>query len=112
MYKKIISMDLDGVLNTYTGNFEKDKLSPVKEGAYEFLEDLAKDYRIEIFTVRDRELTLEWLKKNNLINFIENITDKKNPYATVILDDRAVKFEGNYNKTLNDIKTFSTYWQQ
>lgn len=110
-YKKIVSIDLDGVLNTYKGDYVKDRLSPMKEGADEFLENLSREYRIEIFTVRDLNLTKEWLIKNKLIQYIENITDRKNPFASVILDDRAIKFDGNYNKAYKNIISFKPYWK-
>lgn len=110
-YKKIVSIDLDGVLNTYKGNYVKDSLSPMKEGADEFLKNLSREYRIEIFTVRDLNLTKEWLIKNKLIQYIENITDRKNPFASVILDDRAIKFDGNYNKAYKNIMSFKPYWK-
>lgn len=108
---KIISIDLDGVLNTYNGKFEHNKLSPIKEGAFEFLRDLAKDYSIEIFTVRDNELTKEWLIENNLMRFVNNITNKKNPYASVILDDRAITFNGDYTNAYNQIINFQPHWK-
>ena len=50
MYKKLILIDLDGVLNTYNGNFDAEVISPMREGAYEFLEELSKNYKINIFT--------------------------------------------------------------
>ena len=41
--KKIILVDLDGVLNAYTGKFEANIIPPIKEGAKEFLEKLLID---------------------------------------------------------------------
>lgn len=111
MSRKIISIDLDGVLNTYCGKFEKDVLPPVKEGAYEFLQKLSENYDIEIYTVRDKHITKNWLKQNNLLNFIKNITDKKNRYATVFLDDRAVHFDGCFNTAIRKISSFKPHWK-
>ena len=75
--KKIILIDLDGVLNTYTGKFDKDLIPPIKEGAKEFLENLSKDYIIKIFSTRNKLLTAKWLIKNNIDKFIEDITNTK-----------------------------------
>ena len=36
-YRKTILIDLDGVLNEYTGDFDKDYIPPIKDGAKEFL---------------------------------------------------------------------------
>lgn len=37
MFKKTILIDLDGVLNTYTGNFDENVIPPIKKGALEFI---------------------------------------------------------------------------
>ena len=47
--KKTILIDLDGVLNQYTGNFDKEFIPPIKEGAKEFLENLSEEYLIKNF---------------------------------------------------------------
>ena len=51
---KSILIDLDGVLNDYVGNYDKDFIPPIKFGAKEFLRDLSKNYVIKIFTTRNR----------------------------------------------------------
>ena len=61
--KKTISIDLDGVLNTYNGHFEEDKIPPIRDGAFEFLSEMSKNYKIEIFTTRNRKTTFLWLEK-------------------------------------------------
>lgn len=111
MRKKLISIDLDGVLNTYNGNYSETVISPIKEGAYEFLETLFENYVIEIFTVRDAELTKRWLEANNISQFVNKVTDIKNPFASVILDDRAINFDGSYEKALCKIENFKPYWK-
>lgn len=40
--KKTILIDLDGVLNTYTGNFDKDFIPPIRDGMYEFIKKLSE----------------------------------------------------------------------
>ena len=51
--KKKILLDLDGVLNTYSGNYDAKFIPPIKEGAIDFLQELSKSYEIIIFTVRN-----------------------------------------------------------
>ena len=51
MHKKVLLIDLDGVLNEYAGNFDKDVMPECKKGAEEFLEKLSKDYDIKILAV-------------------------------------------------------------
>ena len=45
-YKKILLVDLDGVLNNYNGKFDPSYIPSIKLGAYEFLEKISKDYVI------------------------------------------------------------------
>ena len=52
-FKKTILMDLDGVLNTYDGNFDKNFIPPIKDGAKEFLQNLSENFDIKIFTTRN-----------------------------------------------------------
>ena len=48
---KTILLDLDGVLNKYDGNYDKEYIPPIKEGAYELIKELSQNYKIVIFTV-------------------------------------------------------------
>ena len=75
--KKTILIDLDGVLNTYTGNFDRNFIPPIKEGAYEFIEELSNSYIIKIFTTRNKILASKWIIENKIENFIEDITNVK-----------------------------------
>jgi len=43
LFKKTILVDLDGVLNTYTGKFDENFIPPIKDGAFEFIKN--KNYR-------------------------------------------------------------------
>ena len=56
MYKKLISIDLDGVLNEYNGSFNEKEIPQIKPGAYEFLKNLSENFRIEIFTTREKNI--------------------------------------------------------
>ena len=63
---KTILIDLDGVLNNYTGNFNKDFIPDIKEGAKEFLKIISKEYTIKLFTSRNKEIANKWLENNKL----------------------------------------------
>ena len=63
-FKKTILIDLDGVLNTYTGNFDKDFIPPIKEGAKEFLENLSKKFVIKICLVFSGRSVLHFVSKS------------------------------------------------
>ena len=108
---KILLIDLDGVLNTYNGNFNKDIIPKPRDGVQEFLKELAKNYLIEIFTVRNKKLTCKWLQENNLDKYVYDITNVKNPYTSIIIDDRALRFNGNFEQTFLEIQNFVPYWK-
>lgn len=111
MRRKIISIDLDGVLNTYCGNYSENKIPPPREGVADFLEKLSENYYIEIFTARCTILSEKWLRKNNLMRFIVRITNLKNPFSTVMLDDRAINFNGDFKSALEKIQNFKPHWK-
>lgn len=108
---KTIQVDFDGVLNNYVGNYDENNLPSLKEGADEFIKELAKIYKIEVFTVRNKIKTVKWLEKNNLLDYIYDVTSVKNPYTSSFLDYRAINFDGDFNKALEKIKSFEPYWK-
>lgn len=110
-FKKTLLIDLDGVLNLYAGNYDKDIIPPLKEGAYEFLQDLADDFKIVIFTSRNIFLTSKWVIENGIDDFIADITNVKIP-SYLIIDDRCINFEGNYTKTKKQINDFEVWYNQ
>ena len=109
MTKKTVLIDLDGVLNIYNGNYKDDFIPDIRDGALEFLKILSKDYLIKLFTARDNRLVKIWVKKNNLHDYISGITNIKEP-AFIILDDRCIKFDGDYTKALEGIKNFKVWY--
>lgn len=108
---KLLQIDFDGVLNTYCGNYNENEIPNPREGVKDFLEKLSQTYRIEIFTVRNKKSIFNWLLKYELDQYIYNISNTKNPYASIIIDDRALNFNGDFNKTLEEIFSFSPHWK-
>ena len=109
-FKKNILIDLDGVLNTYDGIFDKDFIPPLKDGAKEFVEKLHKDFDLYLFTSRNLLLASKWLVENGLDVFFRDVTNSKIP-AYLYLDDRALKFNGNFDETIKEITNFHVYWK-
>ena len=108
--KKTLLIDLDGVLNTYSGNFDKNVIPEIKAGAKEFLEKISQDYDIKIFTTRNRLLTSKWLVENKIDNYVSDVTNVKEP-AYLHVDDRCICFNGDFDKTIDKIKNFEVYWK-
>ncbi len=108
--KKTLMIDLDGVLNNYT-KYDENYIPNIKQGAKEFLEKLSDKYELVLFTTRNSKLAENWLKKENIDCYFKEITNIKKP-AFIYLDDRALKFNGNFSQTLNDIEQFEVYWKK
>ena len=111
MFRKKILIDLDGVLNNYT-KFDEDAIPEIKQGAREFIENLFNlgKYDLILFTTRNKILAVKWLINNDLDKYFKDVTNVKTP-AYIYIDDRAIKFNGDYDKTLNEITNFNVYWK-
>jgi len=107
---KTLLIDLDGVLNEYKGNFDRNVIPPIKSGAKELLKKLSKNYNIKLFTTRNKILTCKWVCKNGLENYISDITNIKEP-AYLYIDDRSINFNGDYKKLFEDIDNFKVWYK-
>jgi hypothetical protein len=104
---KTVAIDFDGVLHPYTngwvGSVPADE--PPMPGAVDFLIALReRGYRMVVFSSRcNHEPGLvgvqKWLEKWGLDEFFEEITCDK-PAAVAYVDDRAVKFSGEWDSVL------------
>ena len=110
MIKKTILIDLDGVLNTYDGNYCENVIEPIKNGAFNFIKDLSSEYRIVLFTSRNLLLVSKWVIKNNLDKYIENVTNIKEP-SYLIIDDRCINFSGDYSELKRKIDNFKVWYK-
>ena len=110
MHRKKILIDLDGVLNVYSGNYDQNIIPEIKLGAKEFLEQLHDTFDLYLFTTRNRELSKKWLETNNLIEYFIDITNTKIP-AYLYIDDRCICFKGDFEKLLSEINDFNVYWK-
>ena len=111
MTKKTILFDLDGVLNTYDGNYNPNYIPPIKDGAYNLIKELAKDYKIVIFTARNTLIASKWIIKNKLDKYVQNVTNvKESAYLTV--DDRCINFDGDYKELKNKIDKFEVWYNK
>ena len=110
-YKPNIVLDFDGVLNQYQGWKGENQLYTPRQGTRQFLEQLNKDYNIIILSARSPTKIQTWLENHNLDQYITEVTNIKPP-AVIYIDDRGLKFEGNYQETLEQIRTFQTHWEK
>jgi len=109
-FKKTILLDLDGVLNCYDGKYQENFIPTIREGAEDFVKKLYENYQIILFTTRDKNLTTNWVKENRLEKYFSEITNIKKP-AFLLIDDRCIKFNGNYNDLLDNIENFKVWYK-
>lgn len=110
MFKKTILIDLDGVLNTYTGSFNPEFIPPIRAGVKEFLATLSQNYELKLFTTRSSELAMQWLEEYQLTSFFTEVTNIKKP-AWLLVDDRCVTFDGNYDNLTEQITLFKPWYK-
>lgn len=108
-HRKTILVDLDGVLNTYTSDYNAAYIPPAREDTKDFLAKLSEQYTIKLFTSRNKLLTSIWTVENDLSDYISDITNIKEP-AWLYIDDRCITFNGNYNELLHDIENFKVWY--
>jgi len=108
----IACVDLNGVLDAYTGWKGARHFDPPRPGARAFLDALAaRGFRIVVFTTRYADDVWAWLREYRLDGLISEVTDRK-PAAHVFVDDRAVCFRGDFDDTLRQIDAFAAHWEQ
>lgn len=103
-----VCVDFDGVLNNYTGWKGVDELYTPREGAKEFLLKLHENYKVIIFSTRDNDMVSEWLDKYDL--YYDFVTSVK-VGAVAYIDDRGIKFNGDYNEVLDELNNFKAHWE-
>ncbi|MGN0030489.1 MAG: hypothetical protein ACI37Q_00870 [Candidatus Gastranaerophilaceae bacterium] len=108
--KKTILIDLDGVLNTYSGKYDESYIPPIAKGAYQFIKDLSDEYKILVFTSRNLLLTSKWIIENNLEKYIDNVTNVKEPNY-LIIDDRCINFNGDFTELKKKINNFKVWYK-
>ena len=108
----IVCVDLNGVLDLYTGWKDPKHWDPPREGAGAFLQELnERGFRVVVFTTRWGDDAQTWLAQHGLDRWVSEVTDKK-PAAHVFVDDRAVCFRGDFRATLTQILEFRAHWEE
>lgn len=109
--KPIVCVDFDGVLNDYHGYKGSDELYEPLTGAREFLQKLSEKYTIIILSARTPAKIYDWLIEHDLSKYVCDVTRVK-PGAVAYIDDRSIRFDGNYHKVLYELERFKTHWEK
>ena len=99
-----VGVDFDKVIHKCSkGYYDGTIYDEPVEGAYEALKRLSKNYTVIVYTCKakpDRglvngktgtELVWEWLKEQNMAQFVSKVTAEK-PRARFYIDDKAIRF--------------------
>ena len=98
-----ICLDFDGVCNTYRGWKGKEELYEPAEGLTEFLEELkAQGYEVVVHSTRPPGKLKAWFKKHGLQELVDGFPQDKPP-AVAYVDDRGIRFDGDFYKVLSYI---------
>jgi hypothetical protein len=109
--RPIVCVDLNGVLDSYSGWKDGKHFDPPRDGAGAFLDALrARGYRVVVHTTRWRDDVDSWLRDYGLRDKVDDITNEKVP-AHVFIDDRALTFQGDFARTLAELDSFAAHWE-
>jgi beta-phosphoglucomutase-like phosphatase (HAD superfamily) len=109
--RPIVCVDLNGVLDAYTGWKHPEHWDAPRAGAHEFLRALTeRGFDVVVFTTRHHTQARRWLQEHDLLRYVSAVTRKKPP-AHVFVDDRAVCFRGDFQDTLENIVHFKAHWE-
>ncbi|MEZ6134279.1 MAG: hypothetical protein R3C53_05140 [Pirellulaceae bacterium] len=108
--RRTICLDFDGVVHSYRSGWcgEGSIPDPPIHGTERAIERLRKEYRVVIHSARcrtaaGREAIARWLEKHRID--VDEICEHKPP-ALVYIDDRAIRFEGNWAETMTRLAEF------
>jgi hypothetical protein len=110
--RPMVCVDLNGVLDLYTGWKNPDHWDPPRPGAERFLESLTgRGFDVVVFTTRHPIQVRRWLREHGLLRHVSAVTRRK-PAAHVFVDDRAVCFRGDFDDTLRSVEEFRAHWEK
>lgn len=100
MAQYTVAVDFDGVIHRYEGWKGPDVLDEPNPGAREFLAELvARGFRVVILTTRPARFVEPWLRRYRMDDLVDQVTSEK-VAAVAYIDDRAVRFRGNWDQVL------------
>lgn len=108
--RRTICLDFDGVLHSYRSGWCGAEVipDPPIHGTKEAVARLREQYRIAVHSARchtetGRKAVESWLEKHDIA--VDEVCEHKPP-ALVYVDDRAVRFRGNWDDLLDEIRLF------
>lgn len=107
---RTVCLDFDGVIHSYQSGWKGATtiVDPPIHGVDRAIDKLRKDFRVVVYSARcqteDGRLAIEqWLAKHRIE--VDEVCSSKPP-AFVYVDDRAIRFTGNWPETIEQIHQF------
>lgn len=109
-----IAIDFDGVIHSFEGWGDGTCYGEPIDGSLEAIKMLHDKFNIIIFTAKARpdrplvnnktgkQLVTEWLKKYDVLKYIDYVTHEK-PRAKYYIDDKAIKFDNNWDIIIKEV---------
>ena len=114
--KQTVVLDFDGVIHSYSSGWKgADNIPDLPTiGAKEAIEFLREKYIVVVVSSRCHqpggiEAIKEWLKKYEIE--VDDVTSNKPPHI-VVVDDRALRFEGDWTAVISSIEVASIPWNK
>jgi ribonucleotide monophosphatase NagD (HAD superfamily) len=114
--KQTIILDFDGVLHSYSSGWKGADVIPdlPTEGAREAVAKLRESYIVVVVSSRCHQpggigAIREWLDKHGIV--VDDVSNDKPPHV-VVVDDRALRFEGKWQDVINGIPAASVPWNK
>jgi hypothetical protein len=108
--RRTVCLDFDGVVHSYRSGWCGAEIipDPPIHGTREAIARLRKTYRVVIHSARCHsdegcQAVIAWLKKHEIE--VDEVCRFKPP-ATVYVDDRAVRFQGDWDRAIAEISDF------
>jgi hypothetical protein len=108
--RRTVCLDFDGVLHSYKSGWCGAEVipDPPIHGTREAVERLRQLYRVAVYSARcrtepGRQAVASWLHKHEIV--VDEVCEHKPP-ALVYVDDRAIRFRGNWDDLLTEIREF------
>ena len=121
---KTIVVDFDGVLHWYRKGWHDGTIydEPVPGSQLAMAELLEAGFRVVIFSTRATERVIkgnkqksqwfemkQWLFKHNFPQGLHVNTEEGKPMGVAYIDNRAVRFRGNWRETLQEAMTLTPW---
>lgn len=115
--KKTVVFDFDGVVHSYKSGWQGETVipDPPVDGIKESIDSIrASGYKVVVVSTRcacyeGLVAIREWLKKYDIA--VDDVSKEKPP-AICYVDDRAIRFDGNAEALMEQIKNFKSWTER